>query len=178
LAIDRVKSKTKQNLANRFPNMRFDRVGLPPKAGSFQLFVEGYKDADHWLRRFDTDEPLNEHQQRQFLNQFQRLVVLDYIIRNTDRGNDNWLIKFEKMKKSKDDEALFNKLIDLLPSSMTTNTENKVKVIYEEDQMVANESAASVAAEREEIVSNIYIAAIDNGLAFPYKHPDEWRACK
>jgi hypothetical protein len=23
------------------------------------------------------------------------LVVLDYIIRNTDRGNDNWLIKYE-----------------------------------------------------------------------------------
>jgi len=24
----------------------------------------------------------------------------------------------------------------------------------------------------------ISIAAIDNGLAFPFKHPDEWRACK
>jgi hypothetical protein len=24
----------------------------------------------------------------------------------------------------------------------------------------------------------INIAAIDNGLAFPFKHPDEWRACK
>jgi hypothetical protein len=23
-------------------------------------------------------------------------VVLDYIIRNTDRGNDNWLIKYER----------------------------------------------------------------------------------
>ncbi len=23
----------------------------------------------------------------------------------------------------------------------------------------------------------IEIAAIDNGLAFPFKHPDEWRAC-
>lgn len=25
--------------------------------------------------------------------------------------------------------------------------------------------------------SCIKIAAIDNGLAFPFKHPDEWRAC-
>jgi len=25
--------------------------------------------------------------------------------------------------------------------------------------------------------SEISIAAIDNGLAFPFKHPDEWRAC-
>lgn len=23
----------------------------------------------------------------------------------------------------------------------------------------------------------IEIAAIDNGLAFPFKHPDEWRTC-
>ena len=30
------------------------------------------------------------------------------------------------------------------------------------------------------IVNNpeVSIAAIDNGLAFPYKHPDEWRACE
>lgn len=25
---------------------------------------------------------------------------------------------------------------------------------------------------------SIKIAAIDNGLAFPFKHPDEWRTCK
>jgi len=25
--------------------------------------------------------------------------------------------------------------------------------------------------------SEISVAAIDNGLAFPFKHPDEWRAC-
>ena len=80
--------------------MRFDRIGLPPKVGSFQLFVEGYKDADYWLRRFETDEHLNEEQAKSFQNQFERLVVLDYIIRNTDRGNDNWLIKFEKIKIS------------------------------------------------------------------------------
>ena len=27
-------------------------------------------------------------------------------------------------------------------------------------------------------INQIRIAAIDNGLAFPFKHPDEWRACK
>ena len=46
LAIDRVKSRTKQNLTSRFPALHFNRVGLPPKIGSFQRFVEGYKDAD------------------------------------------------------------------------------------------------------------------------------------
>ena len=86
--------------------MRFDRIGLPPKVGSFQLFVEGYKDADYWIRRFETDERLNEEQAKQFQLQFERLVALDYIIRNTDRGNDNWLIKYEKIKLPDSDEVI------------------------------------------------------------------------
>lgn len=63
------------------------------QVGSYQLFVEGFKDADFWLRRFES-EPPGVDVQRQFQLQFERLVVLDYIIRNTDRGNDNWLIKY------------------------------------------------------------------------------------
>lgn len=55
------------------------------QVGSFQLFVEGYKDADYWLRRFEA-EPLPENTNRQLLLQFERLVVLDYIIRNTGRA--------------------------------------------------------------------------------------------
>lgn len=52
------------------------------QVGSFQLFVDGYKDADFWLRRFEA-EPLPENTNRQLQLQFERLVVLDYIIRNT-----------------------------------------------------------------------------------------------
>lgn len=61
--------------------------------GSYQLFVEGYKDAEYWLRQMEL-EPLSPYLQEQFRLQFERLVILDYIIRNTDRGNDNWLIKY------------------------------------------------------------------------------------
>ena len=64
--------------------------------------------------------------------QFKKLVVLDYIIRNTDRGNDNWLIKLVKPSNEDEDD------VSLEPS--------------------------------------ISVAAIDNGLAFPIKHPDSWRA--
>ena len=35
----------------------------------------------------------------------------------------------------------------------------------------------SLQASTEKSTINISIAAIDNGLAFPFKHPDEWRAC-
>ena len=47
------------------------------------------------LRRFEAD-PLPEQTSIDFLHKFQKLVVLDYITRNTDRGNDNWLIKYER----------------------------------------------------------------------------------
>lgn len=141
LALDRAKARAKKNVSGRFPNIgrRFHRIGLPPKVGSFQLFVVGYKDADNWLRRFDS-EPLQEPTRTQFQHQFERLVVLDYIIRNTDRGNDNWLIRYEKpdVEANKADHDDWN-MVTITPPS-------------------------------------IKIAAIDNGLAFPFKHPDSWRA--
>ncbi|XP_015116219.1 phosphatidylinositol 4-kinase type 2-alpha [Diachasma alloeum] len=128
--IDRQKARMKQVIMDQFPAVgsQFKRLGLPPKIGSFQLFMDGYKDADYWLRRWEND-PLPTRLARSFQLQFERLVVLDYIIRNTDRGNDNWLIKYDP-------------------------------------------AAAKASAEEAEV----HIAAIDNGLAFPFKHPDSWRA--
>ncbi|KPM03333.1 phosphatidylinositol 4-kinase type 2-beta-like protein, partial [Sarcoptes scabiei] len=125
-AIDRAKSKTKKNVTERFPKVgrHFHRIGLPPKVGSLQKYVEGYEDACVWIRKFENVP--SETGLGDFQLEFEKLVVLDYIIRNTDRGNDNWLVKQEKTEE------------------MTVTR----------------------------------IAAIDNGLAFPFKHPDEWRACK
>ncbi|KAG7200486.1 hypothetical protein KM043_001052 [Ampulex compressa] len=74
-------------------------------------------------------EALSARLSQDFQLQFERLVILDYIIRNTDRGNDNWLIKYD-------------------------NTAGKTGLYQGE----------------------VKIAAIDNGLAFPFKHPDSWRA--
>ncbi|XP_053471636.1 phosphatidylinositol 4-kinase type 2-alpha [Ictalurus furcatus] len=137
-AIDRVKSRGKRLALEKVPKVgqRFHRIGLPPKVGSFQLFVDGYKDADFWLRRFET-EPLPENNNRQLQLQFERLVVLDYIIRNTDRGNDNWLIKYD------------------CPMDTSGNRDSDWVVV------------------KDPIIK---IAAIDNGLGFPLKHPDSWRA--
>lgn len=138
-AIDRAKSRGKKYALQKVPKVgrKFHRIGLPPKIGSFQLFVEGYKEAEYWLRKFEAD-PLPENIRKQFQSQFERLVVLDYIIRNTDRGNDNWLVRYEKEKcKKETDREVLNWIND------------------------------------KELL--IKVAAIDNGLAFPFKHPDEWR---
>ncbi|XP_077991980.1 phosphatidylinositol 4-kinase type 2-alpha-like [Glandiceps talaboti] len=138
--LDRAKARTKKFASEKWEKIgkKFNRIGLPPKTGSFQLFVSGYKDADFWLRRFDT-ESLPESTAKQFQWQFERLVVLDYIIRNTDRGNDNWLIKYDKSDIDDDMDG------DGLDWTMVKPPDIK-------------------------------IAAIDNGLAFPFKHPDSWRA--
>lgn len=113
LAIDRAKASAKRNVSERFPSVgkHFNRIGLPPKVcicrylhldinvyygnilirelfvvhfqiGSFQLFVSGYKDADYWIRRFESEQ-LPKSTQTEFQHQFERVVVLDYIIRNT-----------------------------------------------------------------------------------------------
>lgn len=147
-AIDRTKARTKKNIYERVPSLgkRFHRIGLPPKVGSFQTFVNGYKDADFWLRRFD-NEALPESTANHFQQLFEKLVVLDYIIRNTDRGNDNWLIKYDPASAS-------------MPS--TPGSDGDSQDPDAEWSFVSN--------------PEISIAAIDNGLAFPYKHPDEWRA--
>jgi len=147
--IDREKARIKKTIKERIPAARFNRMSLPPKAGSFQLYVEGYKDADYWIRRFE-QEPLPARVADSFQHQFERLVVLDYIIRNTDRGNDNWLIKYEQPKiLQASNRNTFGSLNGVVED---TNEWNLVEL------------------------PDIKIAAIDNGLAFPFKHPDSWRA--
>lgn len=143
-AIDRAMANSKRRAAERFPDTigKHVKLGLVPKVGSFQLFVEGYKDAECHLKKFE-NEPLSSKTKDDFQFQFEKLVCLDYIIRNTDRGNDNWLIKYDKTP--------------IIPESGT--------------------SIPECAIDDWDLVEppEIHIAAIDNGLAFPYKHPDSWR---
>lgn len=146
--INIVKSKTKTQIAETFPDIgrKFHRLGVPPKTGSLQLFVSGYDSADCCVENLlngilATDLDLNED----FLFGFQKLVVLDYVIRNTDRNNSNWLIKWRQ----------------------------------EANGVVEDVNAGDMANGDEQSCSKghatVKIAAIDNGLAFPYKHPDQMR---
>jgi len=61
--------------------------------GSFQLFVNGYESADVWLQRTQT-HPMAEQTAANFQQQFERLVVLDYIIRNTGGWQSTVLFSF------------------------------------------------------------------------------------
>lgn len=124
--VTRTKTNAVKNASQRFPQIgKRLRQGLPPKTGSLQMFVNGYKDATIVLKQLNL-EALQPATRAHLQHLFEKLVILDYLTRNTDRGNDNWLIKY-------------------VPP-----------------------------AEGEE--ESIDIAAIDNGLSFPFKHPDEWRS--
>ncbi|AGO13234.1 AaceriAFR087Wp [[Ashbya] aceris (nom. inval.)] len=112
------------------------------KIGSFQLFLEGYVGADVFLQRYPLpgtytyslstarsgadsgDFSWTESTLHQLRVQLEKLIILDYIMRNTDRGLDNWMINVREV-----DGAW-----------------------------------------------QLRLAAIDNGLSFPWKHPDEWRS--
>merc|ERR1712223_1617565 len=156
LRIDVEKSKAKKVVNEHFPKVgrKFNRIGLPPKKGSFQMFVSGFKDADFHLMKFETS-PLEPETSRDFQLQFERLVVLDYIIRNTDRGNDNWLIKYIPAKTAE--------------KSKNNNQDSP------NNQNGSSEQNSSRDNEEEDSKDVIEVAAIDNGLAFPFKHPDSWR---
>ncbi|KAM7537388.1 hypothetical protein Aperf_G00000079634 [Anoplocephala perfoliata] len=159
-AAERAASKTKQRVADRFPDLgrHFHRLGLPPKVGSFQLFAPGCQDAYYWLNRFGTD-PLPEETQKSLQFQFEKLVVLDYVIRNTDRGNDNWLIRYEKPEEP--------------PATQLSQENEAVGRLIDHGDDIPSASSQPPSPKQNPKVT---VVAIDNGLAFPFKHPDEWRA--
>uniref|UniRef100_A0A0N5CAH2 Phosphatidylinositol 4-kinase type 2 n=1 Tax=Strongyloides papillosus TaxID=174720 RepID=A0A0N5CAH2_STREA len=234
--IERAKARTKQRITNSYPRIErvFKRIGLPKKIGSLQVFVRDYEDAYIVLRKWETKEAdFPELSKKHFLLQFQKLAMLDYIIRNTDRGNDNWLIKTippsQDDNKERDDEINMNmhpiqpiveeeNLIDLEDGEKNTSTKEINEIVNEDnndddhkmkeeevknsdypgkvndvkniEKIIENDSkrkgfSTSIPKTKEEYrlleemenknVPKYFVAAIDNGLAFPFKHPDEFR---
>ena len=218
------------------------KKSLPPKAGSFQVFLKGYKDANIFLREHpwpdqtnsgfraedapkrkkrpwneacrpsgiqsddeDDDEnsympspnPRDESRERRFnwtenlkqsfREELEKLVILDYIMRNTDRGLDNWMIKIDwgneqvsivadppkpNDQKAKHDED------ELLPPprpvSVNSNGTNASHPYKRHETMMAVSRTGTPLASSEQQAS-IQIGAIDNSLSWPWKHPDAVR---
>lgn len=89
---------------------------------------------------------------------------MDYIIRNTDRGNDNWLIKYDQPKIS-------------TPRTNRSSRSDLSKPGTSRQDNISQEDIVQDTTDWNVVqLPEISIAAIDNGLAFPFKHPDSWRA--
>ena len=115
-----------------------------------------------------------------FREELEKLVILDYIMRNTDRGLDNWMVKVDEQN-----QEVF---IVSEPPKMNGNAgESPVPMVKRTSEGSAKPSTspykrqeAMSATSRSGTPSNsesgqgpsISIGAIDNSLSWPWKHPD------
>jgi phosphatidylinositol 4-kinase type 2 len=206
---------------------------FPPKVGSFQVFLKGFKDANIFLREnpwpdrssgpFHPDDPhrkkvkpwretcrpgtksddedeeshLNsaglsdeptsqrfvwtDALQQSFREELEKLVVVVYIMRNTDRGLDNWMIKVDwehqdvsivseppQMNGGKQEDQPSPRLVSL--------QENKQPGGPYRVQQPMEAISRSATPSRITAGPSMSIGAIDNSLSWPWKHPDAWRS--
>jgi hypothetical protein len=185
---------------------------LPEKLGSFQVFLNGYKDATNFFKdhpwpdqnttgidetpqkrkrtwaddcgrgsNIDDEEvePLTAEEsdrrrvfwteglQQKFRQQLEKLVILDYIMRNTDRGLDNWMIRVDEEERDTP--------VAVEPGNghiRTLSTDEPYKRAPE--QMIAT-SRTGTPMQKDQDKTTIRIGAIDNSLSWPWKHPDAVR---
>ena len=114
----------------------------------------------------------SEALQQSFREQLEKLVVLDYIMRNTDRGLDNWMIHVDTVTQ----EA---SIVANVPRSKR-NLDRTSDDINSRDSSTngyhrRNESMTATQQEATD-KSSAQIGAIDNSLSWPWKHPDAWRS--
>ncbi|RKF79340.1 Phosphatidylinositol 4-kinase lsb6 [Golovinomyces cichoracearum] len=204
---------------------------FPTKVGSFQVFLEGYKDANIFLREnawpehtrggyerssegtsrkpkvwetcrnssSDGDDNDDNHDhdktnllenrrkkrffwtetlQQSFREELEKLVILDYLMRNTDRGLDNWMIKVDHQNErvSITTETLHLKIDDeeILPNLLSAESSSESGRPYRQ-QKPMNAASNSMSSSNSK-GPKILIGAIDNSLSWPWKHPDAWRS--
>lgn len=120
-----------------------------------------------------------------FREELEKLVILDYIMRNTDRGLDNWMIKVDwetqevaitseppqlnmdvSDEGADDDDEQPARPVDL-PQRQSTRSAQP------HPYKVQKPMSANGATKAQD--PKISIGAIDNSLSWPWKHPDAWR---
>lgn len=181
---------------------RLFKKPLPLKKGSFQLFLNGYKDSTEFLAGFDSiKDTWSLRDEKEFQAGFERLVILDYLIRNTDRtfsfilgGSDNWMVSyrpdadesdqasnipFTSQTPQNNSEPQIGVLVDI--DSTEVYTQNETICVVKDASNLHNETVSVNISRSSNLVPStlpprVQIAAIDNGLAFPIHHPNRIRS--
>ncbi|KAI1845727.1 hypothetical protein JX266_008092 [Neoarthrinium moseri] len=122
-----------------------------------------------------------ENLKQSFREELEKLVILDYIMRNTDRGLDNWMVKvdWETQAVSIASEPLqFN--VDVgdgedqpaRPVNLMERSDSRSPRLdpYKAQKPMNASGAANIQEPK------MTIGAIDNSLSWPWKHPDAWRS--
>lgn len=132
--------------------------------------------------RFSWTEDLKQS----FREELEKLVILDYIMRNTDRGLDNWMVKVDR------DTGAVSIATEPLHLNMETDPDADTGADrprpVDADEMPSMPSTASYPYKRQQPMhaskrqesseknTQMVLGAIDNSLSWPWKHPDAWRS--
>jgi hypothetical protein len=119
-----------------------------------------------------------EDLQQSFREQLERLVILDYIMRNTDRGLDNWMIRIDQKTQEATIVAAPPKINGdaadaAQPSSYTRQSMEELDPYGRREPMTATSRSATPMSNATS--PTVTIGAIDNSLSWPWKHPDAVR---
>lgn len=127
-------------------------------------------------RGFSWTDPLKQA----FREELEKLVILDYIMRNTDRGLDNWMIRVDAANQEvsivADPSQMSGRSGERPVPMIKTNSEGNIKPStspYKRQEAMSTASRSDTPSNLEsEKGAAISIGAIDNSLSWPWKHPD------
>ncbi|PPJ55652.1 hypothetical protein CBER1_09541 [Cercospora berteroae] len=103
-----------------------------------------------------------EELQQSFREELEKLVILDYVMRNTDRGSDNWMIRIDRDTNK----------ATIVKGPPKANGETDTNGYHRRNESMSASRSPSKARD----VAVPRIGAIDNSLSWPWKHPDAWRS--
>ncbi|KAK5724059.1 Phosphatidylinositol 4-kinase LSB6 [Elasticomyces elasticus] len=122
---------------------------------------DGYATREGGGRRQHQREFWTETLQQSFREELEKLVVLDYVMRNTDRGTDNWMIRIDTVTQT---------------AHLVMEPPKENGHLAQEGYQPTEPMTTTPGTPTSPPSSTVRIGAIDNSLSFPWKHPDAWRS--
>jgi len=95
-----------------------------------------------------------------------------------DRGLDNWMIKIcwhDHCEESPSSDDIENNIVSP-PNKPVTDEPVQSPALVDIRPQDSRTGTPQPATSGNNASPHIHIGAIDNSLAFPWKHPDEWRS--
>ncbi|ETN37976.1 uncharacterized protein HMPREF1541_07599 [Cyphellophora europaea CBS 101466] len=119
-----------------------------------------------------------------FREELEKLVILDYIMRNTDRGLDNWMIRIDQKAEEVTMVAEPPGANGTLSAGQSTpraispgqRTESNTSRPYRRYEAMESISRTGTPVTGDASTTTVKLGAIDNSLSWPWKHPDAWRS--
>ena len=113
-----------------------------------------------------------------FREELEKLVILDYIMRNTDRGLDNWMIQVDVQNQEVSivsEASKMNGNAEESPVPIIRNEGERARKSaspYKRQEAMSARSTSGTPPNSNDGKASISIGAIDNSLSWPWKHPD------